>query len=328
MIISRTPFRMSLFGGGTDFADYYHDGKYGYGAVISTTIDMYTYMTVNKRMDDMIRVGYSVTENVSSVGEIRHNIVREAMRMVGVEKGVDVIYMADVPLNSIGIGLASSSALAVGLLNALYAFQGKHVPAERLAEEACQLEIERLGNPIGKQDQYAVACGGLKRYQFNADDTVFADPVICRKETVRALEDSLLFFYTGLTRNSGSVLTEQKANINQKRSGLDHLVELTNEAEKKLEENNLSDIGRMLDEAWQIKRQLAGNVSNELIDGMYHAAKEAGAEGGKILGAGGGGFLMLYVPQERQDAVRLALRDYPETHIRFEPQGSKIIYVN
>lgn len=328
MIISRTPFRVSLFGGGTDFADYYREGKYGYGVAVSTAITMYTYITINKTFDDMIRVSYSDVEYVASVDDIQHNIVREAMKLTGTLKGVEVVYMSDIPLGSAGIGLASSSALAVGVLNALYAHKGMHVSAERLASEACEIEIDILKNPIGKQDQYAVAYGGFRRYQFNADGTVFSDPVIARRETLKELCSRLMFFYTGITRKSSVVLTEQKANIGRSRHYLDGLVELSDEAQKKLEANDISDIGKMLDEAWGLKKKLAGNVTNEVIDGMYSAARTAGADGGKILGAGSGGFLMLYVLPERQEAVRRALRGYKEISVEFEPQGSKIIYVS
>lgn len=328
MIISRTPLRISLFGGGTDFSDYYRNSKYGYGTVISTAINMYSYMTVNKKFDDMIRVSYSKTEHVKSVDEIEHNIIREALRIVGIDKGIDIVYMADVPLGHAGIGLASSSALAVGALNALYVYKGHHASAERLAREACRIEIEALGNPIGKQDQYAVAYGGLRKYQFNADETVFDQPVICANETKQLLESKLLFFYTGITRESRTVLTEQKQNISCRMKYLDRLVELADEANKEIEANDISHIGDMLDEAWQLKKQMASNVSNALIDDMYGAARRAGALGGKILGAGGGGFLMLYVPEEKQENVRDVLKKFKEAKIRFEPQGSKIIYVS
>lgn len=328
MIISRTPFRISFFGGGTDFEDYYVNSKYGYGAVISTAINMYTYMTINKRIDDKIRIGYSKTEYVDSVDEIEHNIIREAMRITGVSKGVDIIYMADVPLDSAGIGLASSSALAVGVLNALYAYEGRHTSSELLAKGACEIEIDRLKNPIGKQDQYAVAFGGLRRYQFNKDGSVYDDPVIIRHETLKELQSRLMFFYTGVTRKSSSVLVEQKENIYNKMDILDRLVEITNEAEDQLQSNDLSQFGTLLDDAWNLKRQMASNVSTAMIDDMYKAAKKSGALGGKILGAGGGGFLMLYVPAEYQDKVRASLHSYNEMKVGFEPQGSKIVYVS
>lgn len=328
MIISRTPLRISLFGGGSDFAGYYENSKFGYGAVLSTSIDKYTYMTVNRKFDDMIRVSYSKTEHVNNVNEVEHNIIREAMKITGVTKGVDIVYMADVPLGSTGVGLASSSALAVGILNALYAYNGIHVSADRLAQEACKIEIDKLKNPIGKQDQYAVAFGGLRRYQFNADGTVFDDPIICNKKTFETLQKRLMFFYTGKTRRSSTVLKEQKSNIKEKQTALDQLVETVNQAQKSIEDNNLLDIGKMLDDAWQIKKGLASKISNNEIDEMYNIAKKAGAIGGKILGAGGGGFLMLYAMEEKQNDVRKVLNKYREVDIKFEPQGSKIIYVS
>lgn len=328
MIISRTPLRVSLFGGGSDFVDYYEHSKFGYGAVLSTSVNMYTYMTVNKKFDDMIRVSYSKTEHVDDVEKVEHNIIREAMKITGVEKGVDIVYMADVPLASAGVGLASSSSLAVGVLNALYAYNGIHASADRLAKDACQIEIDRLKNPIGKQDQYAVAFGGLRRYQFNADGTVFDNPIISDRQTMEALQRRLMFFYTGQTRQSSTVLEEQKGNIPDKKHALDELVEIVNKAQQCIESNNLLDVGAMLDDAWKIKRSLASRVSNDEIDEMYGKARNAGALGGKILGAGGGGFLMLYVMEERQENVKKVLGKYQMVDIRFEPQGSKIIYVN
>ena len=328
MIISKTPFRASFFGGGTDFAEYYENSKFGYGVVLSTAINMYTYMTVNQKFDDKIRVSYSKTEMVDSVDQIEHNIIREALKIVGIEKGIDIVYMADVPLDSAGIGLASSSALAVGILNALYAYVGKFVSAEKLAREACQIEIELLKNPIGKQDQYAVAYGGLGHYQFNADGNTLVNPVICKPDTKRKLEQNLMFFYTGITRRAASVLGEQRQNIPKKRERLDRLVELTNEAKSAIQENDLDGLGKMFHEAWQIKRGLASNVSNGTIDTMYERAMNAGALGGKILGAGGGGFLMMYVPLDHQPAVKEALKDNRLVNVKFEPQGSKILYVS
>lgn len=328
MIISRTPFRVSFFGGGTDLGDYYRNSKFGYGAVVSTAVNRYTYITVNKKFDDMIRVSYSKTEHVASVDEIEHNIIREALKIVGIEKGIDIVYMADIPLGSAGIGLASSSAIAVGTLNALYAYLGKHVSAEQLAREACQIEIEALKNPIGKQDQYAVAYGGLNYYQFNKDESVFVDPVICEGKTKATLEENLMFFYTGVTRISSHILTEQKANIPNKQKCLDQMVDMTNVMREALQNNDLQEIGKQLKQAWELKRQLASGITNPIIDDMYTRALDAGALGGKILGAGGGGFLMLYVEKASQEKVRKALEEYKEVPMRFEAQGSKIIYVS
>ena len=328
MIISRTPMRASLFGGGTDLAGYYENSSLGYGAVISTSINMYTYITVNKKFDDMIRVSYWKTEIVDDVEKLEHNIIREALKIVGISKGIEIVYMADIPLGSVGVGLASSSSLAVGVLNALYAFAGKHVSAEQLAREACQIEIDILKNPIGKQDQYAVAYGGLSRYQFNRDDSVFVEPIICQKEKKKKLEASLLFFYTGETRQSSTVLAEQKENIPAREKILDQMVELADRVQGMLNTNNLEEIGALLNVSWNMKKQLASKISNSDIDDMYQKAIEAGALGGKILGAGGGGFLMLLVPEIRKEEVRRALSDYKEVPICFEPQGSKIIYVS
>lgn len=327
MIISRTPLRASFFGGGSDLSGYYKNSACGYGAVLSTAIDMYIYITVNKKFDDQIRVSYSKTEIVDSVDQIEHNIIREALKIAGVEKGIEIVYMGDVPLGSAGVGLASSSALAVGVLHALFAYQGKAVPAEFLAQKACEIEIGRLGNPIGKQDQYAVAYGGFNRYRFNADESVFVDPVICRTETKKALQDNLMFFYTDMTHVSSHILSEQKENIPQKMKNLDRMVEMSSAAERLLQQNAIDDFGALLDEAWKLKKGLASGISIPGIDEMYTAARKAGALGGKILGAGGGGFMMLYVPQNRQQSVRDALSAYQERKITFEPEGSKIIYV-
>lgn len=328
MIISRTPLRASLFGGGSDFEGYYTKSKFGFGCVLSSAINMYTYITVNKKFDDLIRVSYSKTELVNSVDEIEHNIIREALKIVGIEKGIDIVYMGDVPLGSTGIGLASSSALAVGVLNALYAYKGEHVSADFLAQKACEIEINLLKNPIGKQDQYAVAYGGFNFYKFNKDGTVFVDPVICNKKIKKELQKKLMFFYTGSTRISSHILKEQKANINDRQKYIDRLVEIAQEALAAIEKGKLDEIGILLDESWNIKKHLANGISNKEIDNMYEKAMKAGAKGGKILGAGGGGFLMLFVDEEQQDTVKSALMNYRQVQIEFEPQGSKIIYVS
>src|ERR1041385_4600680 len=223
MIISRTPMRVSFVGGGSDFAMYYGQNK---GAVISTAIERYIYITVNKKFDDMIRVSYSKTELVESVEQVEHNIIREALRIVGIDRGVEVVYMGDTPLGSAGIGLGSSSSLAVGVLNALYAFKGVHVSAKTLAEKACEIEIDVLKNPIGRQDQFAAAYGGFNFIQFNRDDSVFVDPLICFRETREALSERLLLFYTGLTRLSTPILEEQTRNIRKNFPLLDEMVKL------------------------------------------------------------------------------------------------------
>jgi len=325
MIISRTPLRTSFAGGGSDLAAYYRTAS---GAVVSSAIDKYIYITVNQKFDDLIRASYSQTEIVESVDELQHNIIRECLRMVGVKKGVEIVYMGDIPLGSAGTGLGSSSSLAVGVLNALYAYKGECVSAEKLAREACAIEIDILDCPIGKQDQYIAAYGGLQYIRFNSDESVFVDPVICQRKTKELLNDRLMLFYTGVTRASSSILTEQKKNVNINRGYLDELVELSKELRNILVGDNLSRFGEILHKGWLAKTHLAGNITNPQIDEYYARARRAGAIGGKILGAGGGGFLLLYCENGKQASVRRALAELQESPFGFEPQGSKIIYVS
>lgn len=325
MIISRTPMRISLMGGGSDMAAYYLNG---YGAVVSTTIDRYIYITVNRRFDDLIRVSYSKTEVVEHPDKLEHNIIREALKMVGVEQGVDIVYMGDIPLSNVGVGLGSSSSLAAGVLNALYAYTGQHVSAEHLARRACQLEIDILGHPIGKQDQYAAAYGGFNYIRFNMDESVFVTPIICKKETRQELNSRFLLFYTGITRMSSDVLHEQQANIATNRERLDRLVDMAEMMRDLLIRNEFRMIGELLHESWEHKKKLASNVTNSRLDDYYDRALAAGAVGGKLVGAGGGGFLLLYCEEPYQDHVRQALGDLKECPFTFEPQGSRIIYVS
>jgi D-glycero-alpha-D-manno-heptose-7-phosphate kinase len=322
MIISRTPLRISFAGGGSDLQAYY---RHGYGAVTSTAINKYIYITVNRKFDDRIRLSYSKTEIVDSVDDIQHDIVREAMKLTGVDRGVEITSVADIP--SRGTGLGSSSSFTAGLLNALYAFDGKFTSAERLASEACRIEIEILGEPIGKQDQYAGAYGGMNHIQFNSDGTVFVDPVICSMRTKELLNERLMLFYTGLTRRASSILTEQKKKTDRKLETLGEMVRLSEELRDALRANDLDEFGETLHRGWTLKKELAGGISNPEIDGFYEKARRAGAIGGKVLGAGGGGFLLFYCEEGKQAAVREALSALKETQFKLEPQGSKIIYV-
>jgi len=322
MIISRTPLRISFAGGGSDLRAYY---RHAHGAVTSTAIDKYIYVTVNKKFDDRIRISYSKTEIVDTVEDIRHDIVREAMKLTGVDSGIEITSIADIP--SRGTGLGSSSSFAAGLLNALYAYDGKFASAERLAREACRIEIELLGEPIGKQDQYAAAYGGLNHIRFNADGTVFVDPVICSRETKELLTSRLMLFYTGLTRRANTILTEQRKKTDKKLDTLGEMVRLSEELRDALRGDDLVKFGEILHRGWCLKKELAGGISNPAIDEYYEKARRAGAVGGKILGAGGGGFLLFYCEEGKQAAVREALSDLKETPFRLEPQGSKIIYV-
>jgi len=327
MIISRTPLRISFAGGGTDLPGYYMYNN-NYGAVVSSAIDWYVYITINRKFDDLIRLSYSKTELVECVDELEHNIIREALKLVGVEKGIDIVYMADIPLTTAGSGLGSSSALAVGVLNALYAYVGQHISAERLAREACEIEMEILKHPMGKQDQYAAAYGGLNFIRFNNDDTIFVDPVICKPETKRALSSKLMLFYTGITRHSSSILEKQESSIKGRLEFHHRLVELAADMRECLNKNDLSLVGRLLNEGWTNKMKLTSKVTNSQIDEWYNKALKAGALGGKIAGAGGGGFLLIYCDEDKQDKVRAALSDLKCYSVGLESQGSKIIYVS
>lgn len=328
MIISRTPLRMSFFGGGTDFHTYFENSRFGYGSTISTALDMYVYITVNKRFDDKIRVVYYGNELVDSVDGIKHDIIRNALQLSGIEKSVEIVYSADIPMSGAGIGLSSSSALAVGVMNALHAYKGELVTPEQLAREACEIEIGRIGQRIGIQDQFAVAYGGFRRYRFYGDGEVTAEPVVCKRENLDRLTENLLLFYTGSGRDSRKILSEQSETITQKMVRLDKLVEAVDRNYQNLCDGNVNEWGVELDRAWEIKKTFAGGVSNPEIDTMYDTAKNAGALGGKILGAGGGGFMLLYVPRERQGDVRQALSGYREVSFRFEASGSQVIFMS
>lgn len=328
MVISKTPLRASFFGGGTDFKNYYENSKFGYGQTLSTALNMYVYITVSRKFDNQIRVCYSQNEIVNSVDDIKHNIIREALKMVGITEGVEIIYTADLPLATAGVGLASSSAIAVGTLNALLAYKGIYASPERLAQMACELEIERLHNPIGIQDQYAVAYGGFRRYRFFSDGTVGVEPVLVKQEILKKLKSSLMLFYTGLTRDSSTIMKEQNDTIAGKMELLDSMVEDVEAMYKALCEGTPDHWGVTLDQVWSKKKHFASGISNSEIDDMYMQAKQAGALGGKILGAGGGGFLLLYVPEECQGAVRAALSHYREINFSFESGGTQIIFSN
>ncbi|MBU0512442.1 MAG: GHMP kinase [Chloroflexi bacterium] len=325
MIISRTPLRISFAGGGSDLPAFYRQEG---GAVISTAINKSIYITVNKKFDHQIRASYSKTEMVDRVDDLRHELIRESLRMVGINGGIEVTSISDIP--SQGTGLGSSSTYTVGLLNALYAHIGVHAGAERLAAKACEVEIERCERTIGKQDQYIAAYGGLKHIRFNGDESVYVDPVICKPETRQALEKGLLMLYTGLTRASTTILEEQSLNAISdpgKRAILRDMVKLAEHLCGALQVNDLETFGEILHEGWLAKQHLASGISNPRINDWYARARKAGALGGKILGAGGGGFLLVYAPPERHAAIVRALPELKPVDFHFEPQGSKIIYI-
>lgn len=324
MIVSRTPLRMSFAGGGTDLPTFFTKEP---GAVLSATIDKYVYVMVNRRFEPEIRVSYSKTEIVNNVADLQHDLARESLRVTGLPSHLEVVTVADIPA---GTGLGSSSAVTVGLLNALYAFQGKRRSPEELAQEACEIEIDIIGKPIGKQDQYAAAYGGFRFYDFEPNGDVREEPVVCPAELLTELQRSLLLFFTGTTRSADVILERQSANI---ASGsavpqyLRQMRELVSDLRSVLAGRDaLHRFGEILSEGWQLKKQAAEGISNPSIERWYDKAIAAGATGGKLLGAGGGGCLLFYCPHEQQTGVRAALSDLRELHFRFEPEGSKIIF--
>lgn len=326
MIISRTPLRVSFFGGGSDLPSYYR--RFG-GAVLSAAIEQSVYVTVSRKFDDAVRVSYSRTEEVAHASQVEHPLVREALAMLAIKGGIEITSIADIPAK--GTGLGSSSAFTVGLLNALHAYCGRHTPAAKLAQESCEIEIERCGGPIGKQDQYAAAFGGFNLIRFQADDRVEVNKLVCPPTLFEALQEHLLFFYTGITRSASGLLRRQSAELSAdagKCEAMAAMVRLAEQAYAEMCAGRIGGTGAMLHEAWQLKREMSDGISNTLIDGAYQAAIDAGAEGGKLLGAGGGGFLMFYAPPARHGAVRAALRSLRETPLRFAPQGSSIIFVH
>ncbi|HTU08037.1 MAG TPA: hypothetical protein VMG13_21000 [Trebonia sp.] len=320
MIITQTPLRLGLLGGGTDLPSYYlaHGGR-----VLNCAIDKYIYVIVKQRFDDEIYVNYSKKEVVSSVEDLEHELVREAMLMTGVTSGVEVTTLADIP--SAGSGLGSSSAVTVGLLHALFAYRGQQVPAEELAERACTIEIERCGKPIGKQDQYITALGGIRDLRFGPGGQVAADELELPANDRMALQQQIMLFYTGITRRADSILAEQNANVEATLPQLDLLRDLAGFAVERLRGGDVDALGPALREGWEAKRKLASGVSNERIDSAVSRALDAGASGAKLTGAGGGGFLLVICPVERQRAVRESLAGMRELPVRFDRLGSRVV---
>jgi len=326
MIITKTPLRMSFAGGGSDLQSYY---KNNFGAVLSSSIDKYVYVMVNRKFDDYIRVGYSQTEYVNSIDEIGHNIIRETLRKVGVfTKGIDIVYMSDVLPRKWGTGLGFSSSLTVGLLNALYTLKGENISSSRLAEEACEIEIEVLDSPIGKQDQYAAAFGGLNFIKFHSDETVTLDNLNLKSEQLLEINSKLLLFYTGLSSESSVVLKEQKVNTETNKStinNIDKMVEIAEKLNTDFLSGKFSNLGTRLREGWNLKKNLASKISNTKIDEYYNSAIDSGAIGGKILGSGGGGFILLYADPKDHFKVRKSLKDLKELDFNLSNKGSEVI---
>lgn len=320
MIIVQTPLRISFLGGGTDFEDFYNNHG---GVVLSSAINKYVFVIIKKRFDDMICANYSSREKVENVKQLRHELIREAMTLTGIGKGVEVTTLADV--SGEGTGLGSSSSVTIGLLHALYRYRGEFKTAEALAREACHIEIEVLKKPIGRQDQYITAYGDMRFIIFN-NNSIKVEKIKLSTKDKRRLNDNLLLFYTGVTRNSNIILSEQKANINSRLETLLGLKNLTLKAKEAILNEAFDEFGEILHEGWELKKKLAGGITDSNIDYIYETARRAGALGGKITGAGGGGFLLLYCPKEKQDNVRNSLRRYRELPFHFECNGSKVIF--
>lgn len=321
MIIVQTPLRISLFGGGTDFPSFYNQEG---GCVVSTAIDKYIFITVKKRFDHLLRIGYTRTEMVESLDEIQHELIREVLRCTQVKEGVEITTMGDIP--SSGTGLGSSSTVTVGTLNAMYTYLGEIVTAEQLAREACEIEINVLGKPIGVQDQYIAAFGGLRFLEFLPGGEVKVERLNLSDEVKRRLNQNLLLFYTGTTRSASTILKEQNRNIGNRLEILREIKCLARLAKDELEAGNTDVLGEMLHASWELKKRLASQISNGDIDEVYRSARRAGALGGKITGAGGGGFLLLYCPAEKQAGLRKALAPMQELPFKLEQDGTKVIF--
>lgn len=318
MIITQTPLRISFLGGNTDFPEYF---KKHTGRVLTTAIDKYVYCIVKKRFDDAIYLNYSIKECVKRLSQLKHDLVREAMKLVGAEKGIEITFLSDIP--SEGSGLGSSSSVLVGVLNALHHYGGEAVSAEQLAQEACKIEIGILKRPIGIQDQYIAAYGGLREFVFK-DNEVKTTLISVSDSTRDDLNNRLMLFYTGQTRNSSKILSQMKFD----EKILEQNKWLAQQGFFALSEGNIHRFGELLDKYWKLKKKLNGLVSTPQIDRMYTKAKRAGAIGGKIAGAGSGGFMLLMVPEHARNKVRCALKNYREMPFRLAREGSKVIFDN
>ena len=322
MIITKTPFRVSFCGGGSDMANFYE--KYG-GCVLSTSINKYCYISIHPYFNENQTVlKYSENELVDSIDQIKHRIFRQVLGDMDIH-GVEITSTADIPG---GTGLGSSSTFTVGLLNTLNCYNGKFVSKNKLARLACEVEIEKLGNQIGKQDQYGAALGGLNFIKFNQDGSVSHEPIMMDGKVYKQLQKNLLMFYTGTTRSANTILAEQTKNItvDDKAKNLLKMCDLAKDMKVALEGNDISSFGRILDEGWQLKKELASGIANPAIDEAYEIAMKNGALGGKLLGAGGGGFLLFYCEEEKQAQLKKAI-GLKELDFSFERDGTSVIYI-
>src|SRR5215471_18576806 len=325
IVVTRTPLRISFAGGGTDLPDFFEVEE---GAVLSAAVDKYVYVTVKRHSEifnEPIRINYSRTEQVNTIGEIENNIARECIRFLGVEPPIYVSTVADLPAST---GMGGSSSFAVGLLNALHAFRGERVTAGQIAEEACHIEMEILKEPIGKQDQYAAAFGGLNLLRFGRDGRVTVEPQPVVNGSLAYLFSNIMMFWTGHQRAAASVLTEQKSNTSQNQEVLRHMRDDAFQLRALCSgpHIDLELLGKALHRGWLLKRGLASKISNSDIDQLYARAIAAGAEGGKLCGAGGGGFLMFVVKPEKRERVRQALSHLGLVSLGYEVHGSRVLY--
>ena len=322
MIITRTPFRISFVGGGSDLRDFYTKCQ---GAVLSTSINKYMYISSHKFFEeDKVRAKYSITETVQNVDDLKHEIIREALKKANIKGGVELSSIADIPA---GTGMGSSSAFTVGLLHNLNAIKRKYSSKEKLAEEACNMEIDILKEPIGKQDQYAAAFGGLNIFRFNANETVSVEPLYLKQEVYTQLQENLVLFFIGNERKASDILVEQKNNIGNadKFAVLKDMVALVDVLKDVLYKGTLDEFGLLLHQNWLLKQRLASKISNNYIEELYQLGLKNGATGGKLLGAGGGGFMLFYCPKEKQQKLIKAM---PVRHFdfKFDNEGTKLIY--
>lgn len=325
MVITKTPFRISFFGGGSDYPDYYL--KYG-GKVLGTTIDKYAYLNIRRLppfFDYKYRVVYSKIEAVKNIDEIQHPSVKHTLKYLNVKDGISINYDGDIPSRS---GMGSSSAFSVGLLNGLYALKGRVLTKEELAKKVIYIEQELIKENVGSQDQTFAAFGGFNLIEFLQNGEIIVTPIILNKERFRNFEDNIMLFFSGISRNADMLAKEQIKKIDINKNKLDTIKNLVDEAYEILIKKDVDEFGELLSYTWEIKKSLTNNMTNETVEAMYERAKKAGAIGGKLLGAGGGGFMAFYVPKKHQNKVREALKEFLYIPIKFEFDGSKVIFFN
>ena len=322
MIVTKTPLRITFTGGGTDLPSFYKE--YGPGTVISAAINKYIYIIVNKKFDGKIRISYSITEIVDNVDQIKHPSVREALRLLGISGGIEIVSISDIP--SEGTGLGSSSTFLVGLLNALHAFKGEKTSKKQLAEEAVKIEREILKEPGGKQDQYISSFGGIQYMEFKKDESVMLKPISLSETSKRRLKDNLLMLYTGSQRKSTEIHKLQAQEVPNKVESYSKMREITSDLYDSFEKDIIDNTGRLLHENWILKKQLAQSISNPEIDFLYNSALKEGAQGGKLIGAGGSGFLLFYAEKEKHNNIKNSLKLNAEP-FDFDNQGSRIAYI-